>query len=511
MLITNPNYINAYKSQAREITGKVSYEAADGSLVDLTPDGDLVSFSIEKTAPSGKLFGFAVSQKITVEVLGIHEAIQKGTKLVPFIGAASTTENVELPHFYVENITINKVNNTTTITGYDLIHSNSLVIGDITFTYPLTVSAYAAKVVEAMGGVISFETSNFNNFEITEAPNFNGNESVQIALAALAEATGTVCYVRSGNTVKFRRISSVSTINDELKPDHYFDFSVGEMITLTKVASATTLGDNVSAGSEGFTHVLWDNPFLALREDLNTRLSYLFIDVNGANTSVYKADWRGCPAYEIGDRITFQEKDGKTRNVFYFNETLTYNGGLHATSDWDSIESERVEAAPASVSKTIKQTYAKVDKVNQEIELLASQVDEATEEVSNLKVTTSGIVANVSRIDEEVNDVKAQITPENLSILIGSEIDSVRTETGFTFNDAGLTIYKTGTSTTTNIDEDGLTIYNLRGDDLLTVDNNGINAINVNANTYLIIGNRSRFENYTNENGNVRTGCFWLY
>ncbi|MBQ8763148.1 MAG: hypothetical protein IJZ07_03505 [Clostridia bacterium] len=47
-------------------------------------------------------------------------------------------------------------------------------------------------------------------------------------------------------------------------------------------------------------------------------------------------------------------------------------------------------------------------------------------------------------------------------------------------------------------------------EEVLTANNEGVKAANLHATTYLIIGNYSRFEDYTNADGEARTGCFWI-
>lgn len=80
----------------------------------------------------------------------------------------------------------------------------------------------------------------------------------------------------------------------------------------------------------------------------------------------------------------------------------------------------------------------------------------------------------------------------------------VTTATGFTFNEEGLTVSKTGSEMETQITEDGMTVSK-NGSVVLTANNIGVDAVNLHATTYLIIGQNSRFEDY-----NGRTGCFWI-
>ena len=104
------------------------------------------------------------------------------------------------------------------------------------------------------------------------------------------------------------------------------------------------------------------------------------------------------------------------------------------------------------------------------------------------------------------------MTAEEIDIAIKTEVANgttkVVTNTGFKFDDEGLTISKSGSEMETNIDEDGMSVYKDE-EEVLTADNEGVKAYNLHAKTYLIIGESSRFEDYI-KNGKKRTGCFWI-
>ena len=81
----------------------------------------------------------------------------------------------------------------------------------------------------------------------------------------------------------------------------------------------------------------------------------------------------------------------------------------------------------------------------------------------------------------------------------------VETNTGFTFNDEGLTVEKANSEMRTQITEDGMTVFK-NDEAVLTANNIGVDALNLHATTYLIVGTNSRFEDYAD----TRTGCFWI-
>lgn len=81
-----------------------------------------------------------------------------------------------MPYFYVDDISISKVDNKTVITGYDVIGSNrKKVISEISFTYPTTAKAYATKIATSIGATVDYLGYNFS---IAESPNFDGSESI---------------------------------------------------------------------------------------------------------------------------------------------------------------------------------------------------------------------------------------------------------------------------------------------------------------------------------------------
>jgi hypothetical protein len=486
MYDVSDRYLDAFKAPARHITGKVECETESGTIT-MAPNGSLVNFIIEKTAPKGKLFGFAVSQKITIEAIGILDSIKRGDKLVPSIESLDYTDDVVLmPHFYVDTVEFNKVKNRTIINGFDILHKlDSIPISNFEFTYPVYALNYALDILEPIGGYVEFDGA--INQLIREPANLEGTETTRSVLAALAEFTGSICYVSQEDTVKFRGMGG-SDFTDVITADDYFDLTIGEVITLTKIASATELNDNYVAGEDGYTQVMWENPFLNANSEVSTLIVPIANKVRNTQCTGYVLTWRGCPAYEMGDFIILQEKDGTAQYTRYFNEQIVYNGGLRVSSSWEPIESEAVEAAPQSLGEALKQVYAKVDKVNKEISLVVKEEDlEALRQEVSLKVSQ--------------DDVKILVEEA-----MGEGVDSVTTSTGFTFDEEGLTITKSGSDITTTITEDGM--YIKRGyEEVLTADNEGVKAEDLHATTYLIIGVNSRFEDYDQKQ---RTGCFWI-
>ena len=104
--------------------------------------------------------------------------------------------------------------------------------------------------------------------------------------------------------------------------------------------------------------------------------------------------------------------------------------------------------------------------------------------------------------------VESTMTSSEVELLVSRTINkgasSVKTSTGFTFNDEGLTVSKSSSEISTTISEDGMTVYR-NEEAMLKANNLGVEANNLRSN-YIIISNRCRFEKY----GKDRAGCYWI-
>lgn len=522
MLGGSSELLAAFKESARRVTGGVFiYEGSDVATT-VGANGTLKQLKIERTAPKGKFFGFAVTQKLTFEMVGIYP-LDKGTKVKPYISTVGNNAS-EQPYFFVDTVEINETTNTTTVTAYDILSKAAeLTVADVKLSYPQSVNALAEQIILAFGGDVLSGIPFSTNFNVKEAPNLSGRETLVEVLAAIAEATGTICFCSYNHLIKFRALSS-DYIMDTISPDNYFNLSTQETVQLTKIVSATELGENVSVGDDsGAIQVLWDNPFLTLRDDVDALLENIAALTLGLKINPHHLTWRGTSCYELGDYLKIDTVKGGSAGFYYFNDTLKFNGGLSSTLEWERGEDENPHSNPTSLGAALNQTFAKVDKANRRIDMVVQEVDENTLAIANLALTANEIKATVeaqisthgaqlgnleSEMEMVSSKVEAAVTAEEVKFQIeqtlNSAVDSITSKTGYTFGNEGLFIEKSDSEMKTQITEDGLSIYR-NTDKILKVDNEGVKAEDLHATTYLMIGSHSRLEDYQSN----RTGCFW--
>lgn len=528
MITTLPCFPEAINSPARQIGARVELFEGSYSVSIFSHEDALKEFSIERMGENGKFFGFGVCQKLQAKLVDPMRAIQitKNQYLEAEFGAGCEYM-YPFPLFRVEDVSRDENTNEISVVAYDPIYDSSAISIE-----PITIKNYSmrefATLCASLMGLPANDASMDEAFDLVYSPSANlaGTESVREALNMIAEATQTIYYINHEWQLTFKRLDKDGEPVIHIDKSKYFTLTNQTDRTLHSIVHVTELGDNVGTpATEGVTQYVRDNAFWEMREDVGILVDEAIVRLGGLTINQFNCSWRGNFAVEIGDKIAMTTKDGELVHSYLLNDTISYNGGLKQQTSWSFEDHESETAAnPTSLGEALKQTYARVDKVNQRIDLVVSQADETSERIAQLNLDVNGVYTEVSRVEEVVNSnndslseniavltkkVETAVTAEDVTIAITSElnngVDKVTTATGFTFNEEGLTVSKSGSEMTTQITEDGMSVYR-DGSEVLTADNVGVKAENLHATTYLIIGKNSRFEDY---DGN-RTGCFWI-
>ena len=388
--------------------------------------------------------------------------------------------------------------------------------------------AILVKACASLIGAAGYALHGFTFSTSAITPNFEGTETIREALDAVAEVTQTIYFIDRNNSIVFKRFSKDGDANLTITKDDYFTLESKTNKRLATIIHATELGDNVSVSTteSGSTQIVRDNPFWELREDIDDVLESALAAVGGLTINQFTCSWRGNYLLEPGDKIALTTKDDNTVTSYVINDVITYDGTLKEQTSWNySAEEGKTDSNPTNLGEALKQTFARVDKANKQIDIVVSESQATSEAVAAIQLSLDGINTTVSSIEKLATDsvetlneqvatlkteVDAAITSEAVELAIKSELDKgvekVVTSTGFTFDENGLTVSKSNSDMETSITEDGMVIYK-NNDEVLVANNTGVIARNLHANTYLIIGTNSRFEDYDN---NTRTGCFWI-
>lgn len=158
-----------------------------------------------------------------------------------------------------------------------------------------------------------------------------------------------------------------------------------------------------------------------------------------------------------------------------------------------------------------------------ELEVLSAEVNANAQSIASLRSDTESINVSVQNVETVISEgldsinesittlaktVETKITSDEVAFKINTALEGgvtkVVTSTGYTFDEDGLVVNKSGSEMTTKVSDNGMIVYK-NDEPVLTANNVGVNAVNLQASTYLIIGTNSRFEDWGS-----RTACFWI-
>lgn len=391
MLAVTNNFKTAIQASKRQLAARVElYEGSTLKATYMHTDA-IKSITIDRTGEESKFFGFIVTHRFNIKLRDVPRTINVSTanhfKISLGLNVNGTYEYVSYPLAYVTEVNRDENTNELSITAYDLLNSaKTLLQSDLGLTAPYSIK----NVAEACSSLLKASSVVIPNLDIFNlsyptGANFEGSETLQEVLKAIAEATQTICYINASNQLVFKRLDRDGAAVKTITKEHYFDLDSGTNRRLQTIACITELGDNVHASTTqiGTTQYIRDNAFLELREDLASLVEAAVEAVGNITINQFTCKWRGDMAVEVGDKISIATKNNETITAYLLSDSITYNGALEESSEWKYTDSGETESNPTTLGEALKQTYARVDKLNKEISLFI------TESEVNTKVETA--------------------------------------------------------------------------------------------------------------------------
>ena len=220
-----------------------------------------------------------------------------------------------------------------------------------------------------------------------------------------------------------------------------------------------------------------------------------FPDFNGDISTEEKLEQLQNYLYMLVEQMRYTMQNLDTTNM---NQT--------ALNSWEEAITKPLYLMLEGEGERLTQLSVTADGLTAMVKSQQQQVQEVKDAQEDAQNALEGLDQSVQEISSRVD---LALTSDQVEIAIEKKlaqgVDTVTTKTGFTFDDVGLTVSKTGSEMTTQVTEDGMTISR-SGTQVLVVDNQGVEAYNLHAKTFLILAGKARLEPY----GADRMGCFWI-
>ena len=220
-----------------------------------------------------------------------------------------------------------------------------------------------------------------------------------------------------------------------------------------------------------------------------------FSDFNGDISTDEKLEQLQNYLYMLVEQMRYTTQNLDTTNM---NQT--------ALNSWEAAITKPLYLMLEGEGERLTQLSVTADGLTAMVQSQQQQVQEVKDAQEDAQNALEGLDQSVQEISSRVD---LALTSDQVEIAIEKKlaqgVDTVTTKTGFTFDDEGLTVSKTGSEMTTQVTEDGMTVSR-SGTQVLVVDNQGVEATNLHAKTFLILAGKARLEPY----GADRMGCFWI-
>ena len=266
---------------------------------------------------------------------------------------------------------------------------------------------------------------------------------------------------------------------------------------------------------EANAYIITGNPLLSAQggDSLVGIAQTLYEQLHGVTYRPAKLSLPADLSVNAGDVVTVTDRNGVTMTVYIM--TRTQKGG---SDTWECTGSPRRDSSSAVNATGYQSLSGKVLNLKTTVDGLKAENRDMAGKMAGISLDVEGIATEVSRQQSQMESVSSKLTAmtqtaETLELAVRKisqeGTNQVVTETGFTFDDRGLTISKSGTQMENLLDETGMFVKR-SGEVILQADQEGVRATDVSVRNYLIVGEHARLEDYSSGADSKRTACFWI-
>lgn len=416
MYIVTDEEKQSYKSSGTIKRGYISIvPLSNEEEIILDDENNIKDFTIldEVYTPGYGILGSVISKQITLNLFKEPEIDLTDREIKAYIGTTVIENGQEVvkyvPYgtYIVQKPENEELTDKTSLEALDYMIKFNKTYKD-TLTYPCTLKDVYNSICEQCGvisGTSEFPNQNFS----VEDNQFVANETCREVLANIAQLAGAYARIDRDNKLYLKFFSSENTeeiTTDDYKRDIKINNVYGPINKLTLNMSqvegeSVSVEDTDSIDTIGVKElIISDNYFLYTQEKREKAINAIWNVVHNFRYVDFEANVeKARPYLDAGDSIKILSEDGTEHYTYLLSNEIIFDGGLNekisATAD---TETETKYSMVPEISNKLKHTEIVVDKANQQIQLIASEIGDREEK-------TSTITQDIDRIESQIKDV----------------------------------------------------------------------------------------------------------
>lgn len=263
------------------------------------------------------------------------------------------------------------------------------------------------------------------------------------------------------------------------------------------------------------TYVVSDNYLLSASgaDDLKPIAQTLYEQLSSVTYTPCQLKLPADARVQAGDILTVIDGNGVRLTVYVMKRVLS--GQVDSITCTGSANRQNLEVfhsfSAQSLAGKVTELRLNVDGLRLEnrdtagnVAKLSAQIGGIQAEVSSQKENIIGMQQNLTQLRQDAKQIQLSVQTVQTQ---GAH--KVQTQTGYTFDQRGLTIRKDDTGMENLLDDTGMYVRR-SGQVVLQANDAGVEAVDVTVRNYLIVGEHARLEDYSSGADQKRTACFWI-
>lgn len=395
----------------------------------------------DDTYEDGNIFGTAIARCLDFEIENNINLEKQEIEYQTGIKINGITQWISLGNFIIQDVEPNDTTNITKVSAMDyMLKTNTPYQTNLKYENG-TVRILDVLLEVCNNTGLELATTDFANKDfIVDSNQFSEGTLNRQVIQAVAQISGTFAKIKNDNKLylitPIRKtlyvkevdkmlvselnslpIEKLSECNNKYSLDSYKELILKRNthpINLVCLGMSDIEGENIVLRDENSIKkdgenslIINNNPFAYKQKKREQLITALFETVKGFSYTSFEIKGQAKPYLETGDEVAVIDKKGNVSSSFLFRFNYKSPNGLESEMSAPSIIKATVEYQNVPDALEIaKRTEYMVDKQNQKIESLVSQVGDRTEKETSITQDIDGIYQKVSDIEDLTNDVE---------------------------------------------------------------------------------------------------------
>lgn len=489
---------------------------SDGTVID---SASIISckWTSGVNSSTNLIVGDTTADSVDVQIRNLEKGIVTGEALEYYKVDGNTETKVGV--FYAEAPTVaSKVS--IRFTAYDSIAKlgvdASPWLMENQDNFPMSLRAIVDAVCDLAG--ITGKPGTFSHEDLQVPAFYSDGITARQIVSWAAQIAGCFCRSTSSGGIEFAWYKATETVISDSKATgtiQYMQDSLSCKQYQTDVIQRVQLkqaDDDVGviypADADGNVFAISGNLMLSMLDTptLEAIAQDLYAKVKDISYTPAECKLFPTCAVNAGDIIKINTVQTGELTV-YVMSVYTDSSGTQVSSTGDQNYSDKAAVSSEKYHNPQGRYYL----LKKSIDGLKATAKDLQGNISNLEQTAEQISASVAAQDEVISQltIKAGSIEASVQGIIDNGVDKVTTKFGLTIDESAVHIQRSGSEMENRLDETGM--YVLRGDTvMLQANKDGVIGTDMTVRNYLIVGSHARFEDYTDDDGNAGTACFYV-